>query len=352
MKLLCGSIYRKFIAISCLFRSANKMFRTLDRHIKILLRIFVFEIRKFAAPADKMKKVESLADFYRGKNVWMPDNLQKDIGHFNVFRLEPFVGVNAKPVPYKRRDYYKITLVNGNAKVHFADKVIEVQKHALVFSNPQIPYAWEQRERIKGGFFCVFNQEFFHQYGTLNQYSVFQPNGSHVFELDQEQVKKVTSVYERMFDEINSDYIHKYDLLRTIVFELLHFAMKMQPSTSFEAQQINASKRISGLFMELLERQFPIDDTHQTVNLRSASDFAKQLNVHVNHLNRAIKETTEKTTSQIIAERILQEAKVLLKHTAWTVSEIAYALGFTEPTHFNNFFKKHVQLSPLKFRRV
>ena len=86
--------------------------------------------------------------------------------------------------------------------------------------------------------------------------------------------------------------------------------------------------------------------------MRIASDFASQLNVHVNHLNRAVKDTAEKTTSQIITERILQEAKILLKHSPWNVSEIAYALGFTETTHFNNFFKKHVQLSPLKFRSI
>lgn len=47
-----------------------------------------------------------------------------------------------------------------------------------------------------------------------------------------------------------------------------------------------------------------------------------------------------------------QEAKILLKHSPWNVSEIAYALGFTETTHFNNFFKKHVELSPLKFRNI
>jgi len=154
-----------------------------------------------------------------------------------------------------------------------------------------------------------------------------------------------------MFEEINSDYIHKYDVLRNLVFELLHFAMKL-PSTKFDKQPVNASQRISSLFLELLERQFPIDDNHQTLNLRSASDFAKQLNVHVNHLNRSIKETTEKTTSQIIGERIVRESKILLKHSMWNVSEIAYALGFTEATHFNNFFKKHTQLSPLKFRNV
>ena len=74
------------------------------------------------------------------------------------------------------------------------------------------------------------------------------------------------------------------------------------------------------------------------MHLRSPSDFARHLNLHVNHLNRAVKETTEKTTSQIIAERILRESKILLKHSSWNVSEIAYALGFSEPTHFNNIF--------------
>jgi len=51
----------------------------------------------------------------------------------------------------------------------------------------------------------------------------------------------------------------------------------------------NANKRISALFIDLLERQFPIDENHQKIYLRSASDFATQLNIHVNHLNRAVK---------------------------------------------------------------
>lgn len=280
----------------------------------------------------------------------MPENIRNEIGHFNVFKLEPFVGDKAQPVPYKRRDYFKIMLVTGNSKVHFADKVVEVKKQALSFSNPQIPYKWEHLDTIRGGFFCVFNQHFFHQFGNLNQYEVFQPNGTHIFELSDEVVPRVQSIYERMFEEINSEYIHKYDVLRTLVFELLHFAMKMHPTLKSDKQPVNASRRISTLFFELLERQFPIDDTHQNVKMRTASDYATQLNIHVNHLNRAVKETTLKTTSQIIAERILQEAKILLKHSIWSVSEISFALGFTEVTHFNNFFKKHMLESPLKFR--
>ena len=299
-----------------------------------------------------MDKIESIEEFYKRKFDWMPDNIRNEIGHFNVFKLDPFVGDKAQPVPYKRRDYYKIMLVVGKSQVHFADSVVEVQKQALSFSNPFIPYKWEHLDQVRKGFFCVFNHHFFHQYGNLNQYAVFKPKGAHLFELTDEQVDRVQAIYERMFEEINSDYLHKYDVLRTLVFELIHFAMKMQPSEKFDKQLINASQRISTLFLELLERQFPIDDNHQTVSLRSASDYANQLNVHVNHLNRAVKETTGKTTSKVIAERILQEAKIILKHSNWSVAEIAYALGFTEVTHFNNFFKKHVQLSPLKFRNV
>jgi AraC-like DNA-binding protein len=189
----------------------------------------------------------------------------------------------------------------------------------------------------------VFNDHFFHQYGNLNQYAVFQPGGTHIFELTDEQVLAVESIYERMFKEIESGYVHKYDVLRTLVFELLHFAMKMGPVAAVDKQAMHASQRISTLFLELLERQFPIDDNHPAVHLRSASDFARQLNVHVNHLNRALRNVTEKTTSQLIAERILQEAKILLKQSSWSVSEIAYALGFTEVSHFNNFFKKQAR---------
>jgi AraC-like DNA-binding protein len=150
--------------------------------------------------------------------------------------------------------------------------------------------------------------------------------------------------------DFKSDYKYKYDSIRNYIFEIIHFGLKLQPNTLTDRQPFNASQRISAMFMELLERQFPVEDNHPKIGLRSASDYAEHLNVHVNHLNRAVKENTGKTTSQLIADRFVQEAKVLLKHSKWNVGEIAYALGFTEVTHFNNFFKKHVETSPLKFR--
>ena len=299
-----------------------------------------------------MNNVETIEDFYKRKFDWMPDNIKNEIGHFNLFPLTPVEPSKTKPLPYKRRDFYKVMLVIGNINFHYADKVIPTNQYALVFSNPQIPYSCEHLDRIEGGFYCIFIQHFFHQFGNLNQYSVFQPTGNHIFDLSQKQAEDISTIYKKMYEELNSDYVHKYDVLRNLVFELLHFAMKMQPTAMFDKQPLNASQRIATLFLELLERQFPIDENHPSVNIRSASEFANQLNVHVNHLNRAVKETTQKTTTQIIAERILQEAKILLKYSHWQIAEIAYALGFTEVPHFNNFFKKHTQINPSKFRSV
>lgn len=299
-----------------------------------------------------METVESLEDFYKRKFDWIPDNLKNEIGHFNIFNLEPFTGKDARPVPYKRRDFYKVMLVIGGGRVNYADRIIEVKKQALSFSNPQIPYKWEHTEAITGGVYCIFDRHFFKDFGAVNEYAIFQPQGEHIFELTDGQVKEVEAIYSKMVKEIQSDYEHKYDVLRNLVFELIHFAMKMQPATYFEKQEMNASQRISTLFMELLERQFPIDEDHRQIHLRSASDFADQLNVHVNHLNRAVKENMQKTTTEVITERLLKESKMLLRHSNWDIAEIAFALDFKEATHFSNFFKKHASQSPTQFRKA
>ncbi len=298
-----------------------------------------------------MNKAESIEEFYKRKFDWIPDNLKNELGHFNLFRLEPYVeGQNAN-IPYKRRDFYKIIFVRGNSKIHYADRVFEVKNQALAFSNPMIPYKWEHLDTIRDGVYCIFNQHFFHQFGQLSQYEVFQPNSVHVFELNDAEAGHVTELFNQMENEFNSDYKYKFDLVRNHIFGLLHFALKMQPSVQHEKTGMNASQRIATLFLELLERQFPIDDQHPKIQLRSASGFAGQLNVHINHLNRAVKEVTQKTTSELISERLLQEAKIMLRHSHWNIADIAFALGFNEVPHFNNFFKKHTSTSPTAFRK-
>ena len=149
--------------------------------------------------------------------------------------------------------------------------------------------------------------------------------------------------------ELASDYAFKYDLLRNYVLELIHYGQKLQPATALYTTH-NASSRVASLFVELLERQFPIESPRQKLRLRSAKDYADRLSVHVNHLNKVLKETTGKTTTEMIASRVVQEAKILLKQTDWNVSEISDCLGFEEVSHFSNFFRKQTTLAPVAFR--
>src|SRR5690606_20484580 len=231
-----------------------------------------------------MEKPESLKEFYCRKFENVPKGFGSEIGHFNLFRLEPFVEGKSTVIPYKRRDFYKIMLVKGGSKVHYADRIYEVKNQALSFSNPMIPYKWEHLDRIREGVYCIFDAQLFHQFGQFQHYEVFQPQGTHLFELTDDQVETVSEIFGKMEYEFNSDYKYKFDLIRNLIFELIHLGLKLQPASLVEKLHFNASHRIASLFFELLERQFPIDENHTSINIRSASEFAEQLNVHVNHL--------------------------------------------------------------------
>ena len=151
----------------------------------------------------------------------------------------------------------------------------------------------------------------------------FKPGGQPILLLTDEQVRIYRRFTLKCSTKSNPIIFTNTIYCRNYVFELVHFALKLQPAKTIYSSS-NAATRISSLFMELLERQFPIESPFQQIKFRSAIEFARQLAVHVNHLNRALKETTGKTTSELIAERLTQEAIALLKHTTWNVSEIAF----------------------------
>ncbi|RKD86006.1 helix-turn-helix domain-containing protein [Mangrovibacterium diazotrophicum] len=304
----------------------------------------------------------SLDEFYReaaaftGRDIQelLPSGINKDVGHFNVFDVaETIRSVKRQaPMPYSRRSYYKISLIRGRNRAEYADKVIQVEKNALLFGTPKVPYHWIPEDENQAGTFCVFTDAFLvkNKSGVMiDELPIFKSGGYPVFELSDEDADEIALVFRKMKKEIASDYEFKYDLLRNYVLELIHYGQKMQPAASLHSSQ-NASQRIVSLFVELLERQFPIESGSQRLSLRTAKDYAERLAIHVNHLNKVLKESTGKTTTDIIGSRIVQEAKILLKQTDWNISEIAYALGFEEVAHFSNFFKRQTSVTPVAFR--
>ena len=243
---------------------------------------------------------------------------------------------------YSRKDFYKVNLTTGKFIFHYPDRTVETDETFLLFANPHIPYACEAVSPKFTGYTCLFTDEFLklgERSESFQQSPLFRLGGTPILKLDKEQKEFITSVFKRMLAEQNTDYAFKDELIRNHIHLIIHEAIKMQPSVATSNGK-SAAERITSVFLELLERQFPIENTQRPLELRTAQDFAKNLHVHVNYLNSAVKEVTGKPTTAHIADRIISEAKALLQHTTWSISEIAYALGFEYPTYFNNFFKK------------
>lgn len=287
-------------------------------------------------------------------DLFLSENLNKDIGHFNVFNIaQMYTTCKSKPeMPYNRRTYYKVSLISGENVVEYANKTIEIKSYGILFATPKIPYRYTPVGTQQAGHFCVFTKDFlpFSKTGfDIDTLPVFSSQSDFVFQISESLYQQLNTVFEKMHHEINSDYEYKYDLLRNYLMELIHYGQKLKPITPSKSTK-TAATRITSLFIELLERQFPIENTTQLLHKKTPKDYANALNVHVNHLNKVLKESIGRTTKDIIASRINQEAKLLLKQTNWNISEIAYSLGFEEVAHFSNFFKKHTGISPVSFR--
>jgi AraC family transcriptional regulator, transcriptional activator of pobA len=299
-------------------------------------------------------KIKTLEEFYEGIATHIPTGISKEIGHFNIFKTADFMAdYKIKSVmPYNRRAYYKISLIRGRNRAEYADKVIEIEKNALLFATPKVPYHYVPQDDEQSGYFCIFTDEFLvrNKTGVLpDELPIFKPGNYPVFQLTDDESAELESHFEKMHKELSSSYAYKYDLLRNYVMELIHYGQKLQPLTALYPAK-NAAARVTSLFIELLERQFPIESTQQKLYLTTAKDYADRLSVHVNHLNKVLKENTGKTTTELISSRVVQEAKILLKQTVWNISEIADCLGFEEVAHFSNFFRKQTSFAPVTFR--
>ncbi|MGF7028086.1 MULTISPECIES: helix-turn-helix domain-containing protein [Sphingobacterium] len=153
-----------------------------------------------------------------------------------------------------------------------------------------------------------------------------------------------------MMTEIKSDYPLKYEVLRNYLYILIHEALKLSPPQNY-TKPLGAPQRTTALFFELLERQFPVSNHHIILKLKTARDYADALSVNQDYLNQILKTNTGKTTTQHITLRIIKEAYRLLQNQDWSINEIAFALGFEEPSYLSNFFRKNTNVTPSSVRK-
>lgn len=299
-------------------------------------------------------QTESLRQFYERTNQKIPLDLidgQTNNGHFNV----KFATTTARKTPYNRRDYFKICLsqgsVSGKSILHYNGQQISLDGPCLIFTNPSVPASMENSCDTINRYYCLFDYEFIEGHlRTDIQYScaLFNSTLHPLIHITKEQRNKLNVYFTEMQSLLSTDYPFKWEMIRNLLLLLIHEGIRLHQTQS--SQPLMVTDRVVKGFFQLLNRQFPVDSPENSLKLFAPSSFAQQLYVHVNHLNSVIKKHTGKTTSAIIHERIIAEAKTLLRNADWNISEIAYALGFEYPSHFNKYFKQFTSLTPMEFR--
>ncbi len=298
--------------------------------------------------------LETIGDYYQRlgsdqNNMFTKTDFEIGQSHFNI-SMRKYCSFKS---PYNRRDYYKISLIIGKGKLQYGNEVIMIDRPALFLPSPNIPYKWTCESDNQEGYFCLFNQEFFRgnqEFSIFKKTSLFKDWGSPFIFLNEEQKQLILTYFEQIYKLNQSNYVYKCNSIKSHLAAILHLALETK-SDDVNLTNLPANIRLYRLFDELLNQQFPLDSPAYPLELKTASDYAESLNVHVNHLNSSVKSISQRTTTQLIKEKIFEESKNLLTYTNWDIAEVGYTLGFDQPAHFNNFFKKQAQISPLKFRQ-
>lgn len=120
------------------------------------------------------------------------------------------------------------------------------------------------------------------------------------------------------------------------------YALLLEVHQLYGERPVTRQRQLTQRFQRLAHERI-----HEHPNV---GDLARALDVTPNHLNKAVRTATGRSASVVLAEIRLIEIKYHLYQTERSVSEIAYELGFTDPSYFTRFFKRHEGMTPSEFR--
>jgi AraC-like DNA-binding protein len=304
---------------------------------------------------DKMIPTESLQDYYERTGQTVPQDLLPAVGGASHFSVR-YTSAPTRKTPFNRRDYYKICLSSASGRgkgiLVYDEQEIQLHPPCLIFTNPSVPASIEITFNSASRYGCIFNKQFIESQILPDvQYAspLFNPTLYPVVKLTEEERDRLHVYFNEMQRLQESDYPFKWDMIRNILQLVIHEGVILQQNQLSQTGVVR--DRLVNAFYSLLNQQFPVDSPENSLKLLTPAHFADQLHVHVNHLNSVVKKYSGKSTRTIIHERIVTEAKALLRNTNWNIAEIAYALGFEYPSHFNKYFKQFASVAPMEFRQ-
>ena len=244
-------------------------------------------------------------------------------------------------------DFYLLAFYTAGETEHLVDFIWhKATQNTLIYLTKGQINAFKFRENVKG-YLILFSEDYFEsQLNKLPKNAIIRLFTSHLFspKIQVPLSSNVTNYLHLFYEEFYNDkgeFNKKniIDSLYTVIFS------KLEQLKQYQTFHLKESKKLESFlkFKSLLEQNY--------MKSRNADFYAKKMNITYKHLNIICKELVDVTAKKFIDEFIILEAKRKLINSAVKSTELAYSLGFEEPTNFVKYFKKYTGLTPNKFKK-
>lgn len=247
-----------------------------------------------------------------------------------------------------KTQYFRISLIrSGHAQFDIGLESYYPSRNYIVFGFPGQIFSLSNKSHDFKVYYMLFSEEFMGQSLLLKNkrenFPFFDYTGVHCFQLDDSRANEIENIIFKINDEIKCRQNDLSSAIRLYIQLILLLANRQ-----YEQSKLKDTEKDTGVnalftrFVKLVGKHF--------LQYRKVSDYAELLHISSDHLNRIIKAESNKTAGELINAMLLNEAKAYLLHTQLTNAEIAHRLDFSDPSHFNKFFKKLTNFTPVQYR--
>lgn len=303
-----------------------------------------------------MQHFKNIAAYCKAINISPPKHPDFDIRSF-----KDNMPTIVSQMPAFRHEFYAIAIkVEGSGIAitgHFKDFP---DGSVIFFNSPFQLISWDIIPDWNG-YYLMFSKDFIAKSNflqdILSHFSFLKIEKSTPFEVSKDDVTKILSVYNAIYNEYHSDNVDKFQLIESYLLLLLNvvkrYFYKNISNTNAAAEIRKTDLKILSRFQSQIEISFyPNSIISNKTNPHTTRFYAELLNIHPNHLNAVVKLITGQTAKQTIQKHVLHLAKSRLIHSEASIKEIAYGLHFDSPNSFSSFFKKHTQKTPASYRKI
>lgn len=254
---------------------------------------------------------------------------------------------NAITNPHKHNFYLSVLFTEGKGTHEIDFHTYPVTKGSLFLLTPGQTHSWELSEDVEGYIF-FHNKAFYDLHYSINKLKnfpfYFSLQNSRCIHLLGESFSQIESLYKEILVEHQSNEVLKDQKLKSLIdltyIELSRLYVKNHDHTiiknSTYASQLNQ-------FEQLIEEHY--------LTIKSPAMYAEIMNITTKHLNRISKIMLDKTSSCLITDRVILEAKRMLINLPDTASQISFELGYDDHSYFSRLFKKKCSETPIEFQK-